>query len=263
MSDINRLLQKQNAKTANGPSVSTIVNQAANPAEVRFTITGIATGGNVLTVNVESIDLVYATVGGEAPATAAAAAASLWQLALDGAYSPGEYTVVDDGDDVVITKTNGTELWVEYVFSTDATQDIDETEGLRLNSALLFEVFTAGTGMPVRYESGEEIRKPAIDGDLSTSMVIETELENASGGLAFARWQVWHWYPSLGWVVDPEIGIRTVTQTTGLGLEKDVIALTSIGSERIAIELVDGNGVGGNLPVGATFSAWGVYLKNA
>ena len=113
MSDLNRLLQKQNAKTANGPSVSTIVNQAANPAEARFTITGNATGGDVLAITVDSIDLNYTTVAAETPAVAAAAAASAWQTAMDGAYSIGEYTVADDGDDVVITKTNGTELWVE------------------------------------------------------------------------------------------------------------------------------------------------------
>ena len=262
MSDLNRLLQKQNAKTANGPSVSTIVNQAADPSSARFTITGNATGGDVLAITVDSVDLNYTTIAAETPAVAAAAAASAWQTAMDAAYSAGEYTVADDGDDVVITKTNGTELWVESVFSSDTTQDIAESEGLRLSSALLFEVSTAGTGAPVRYESGEEIRKPAIDGDLSTTMVIEAELVNGSGGAASARWRVWHWYTSLGWVVDQEIGIRTVSEPTGSAATKDVIALTSIGSEKVAIELVD-NGSGGNLAAGAAVSAWGVYLKNA
>lgn len=221
-------------------------------------VVGVATGGAALIIQVDSVTTSYTTIAAEPAAVAAPAAAAQYQSDLDAAYAVGEYTAVAVGTTITITRTNGNPLWLEETFSTDATQNISNTGGDHRDTALLHEQTAAGSGQPVRYDSGFTINNPDLPAsDRSVTLVLEAELTNASGGPVTARWKVWWWFDSLGWVEDQEVGIRSVTQTSGTGLQKDVIAVSAIGAEKCAVELED-DGASGNLPAGASFSVWGV-----
>lgn len=221
-------------------------------------ITGVATGGGSLIIQVDSVNSAYATNAAETAAVAANAAAAQYQGDLDAAYGVGEYSVIAVGTIITIVRTNGNPLWLEETFSTDATQSISNTGGDHRDTALIHEVTNAGEGQPVRYDSGFTINNPDLPAsDRSVTLVLEAELTNGSGGPVTARWKVWWWFDSLGWVEDQEVGVRSVTQTTGAGLQKDVIAVSAIGAEKCAVELED-DGASGNLPAGSSFSVWGV-----
>jgi hypothetical protein len=221
-------------------------------------VIGVATGGGALIIQVDSVTTSYTTIAAETAAVAASAAAAQYQSALDAAYAVGEYDVSAVGTTITIVRTNGNPLWLEEQFSTDATQSIESTGGDHHDTALLHEVTTAGTGRPLRYDDGHTINDPDLPAaDRSVTLVLEAELTNGSGGAVTARWKVWWWFDSLGWVEDQEVGIRSITQTSGSGLQKDVIAVSAVGAEKCAVELED-DGASGNLPAGASFSVWGV-----
>ena len=219
---------------------------------------GVATGGSALIIQVDSVTSFYTTIAAETAAVAASAAAAQYQSDLDTAYGVGEYDVSAVGTTITIVRANGNPLWLEEHFSTDATQSIEGTGGDHHDTALLHEVTTAGSGRPLRYDDGHTINDPDLPAaDRSVTLVLEAELTNGSGGAVTARWKVWWWFDSLGWVEDQEVGIRSITQTSGAGLQKDVIAVSAVGAEKCAVELED-DGASGNLPAGSSFSVWGV-----
>lgn len=223
-----------------------------------FRVAGVATGGGSLIVQVDSERLSYTTIAAQSAIAAAAAAAVQWQADLDAAYAVGDYSVSAAAGDITILRNNNNPLWVEETFSNDATQTLVAIQGDHTETALLHEVSVAGAGTPVRYDSGFQTDNPDLPaGDRSVTLVLEAELTNGSGGAATARWQIWWWYDSIGWVIDQVVGTRNVTEPSGGGLEKDVVSVSAVGAEKFAVNLID-NGAGGPLPAGATFSVWGV-----
>lgn len=238
--------------------VRPIVPRDIQSSIATFSVAGAATGGAALIVQVDSVTSSYTTIGAQSAADAATGAAAQYQTDLDAAYGAGQYDSSADGATITIQRLNNNPLWVEEHFSTDATQSIQQTTGDHFDTALLHEVSIAGTGKPARYDDGHETDAPDLPaGDRSVTLVLEAELTNGSGGAVTARWKLWWWFDSLGWVEDQEVGIRSITQTSGAGLQKDVIAVSAVGAEKCAVEFFDNN-AGGDLPAGATFSAWGV-----
>jgi len=221
-------------KSANGQT--TIRNETTY--EVRG---GPATGGGSLFVRIESVDLPYTTVAAETDDAAAANAAAAWQALLDAAYGPAAYIVSNPSAPspiIKFQKTNGNMLWIEDHTSTDATQFIDEIQGPHHDCAMLHEAQTAGDGKPNRYEDGFEIQADIPTADRSTIITLHAMLTNVSGAPLAVDWRVWWWFDLIGWVQDQEVGVRTVSETGGFGIQEDTIQVSAAGATKVAVELV-------------------------
>lgn len=221
-----------------------------------------ATGGGAFYIRVDNEDLIYNTIAAEQPDVAAGNAAAAWQIQLDAAYSAGDYLVSNDPATpfITITRLNGNPLWVEDHTSTDATQKIVETSGVHFECAMLHEAQTQGTGRPNRFDDGFAFAADIPTSDRQTVLTIHNMLTNVSGAPLSARWRLWWWFDLIGWAEDQEVGIRTVTQTAGFGVESDTIQVSATGATKVAVELVEGDAGAGpiNLPGDSWFSTIGL-----
>jgi hypothetical protein len=209
-----------------------------------ITITGAATGGAELQVRIDGTYDAYTTVAAET----ATAAATAWAAALGTALGTS-YTVTNPSAGLIRVEGPFSEIVVDWEASSDGTQSIN-VAAKYLSEKILDGATTAGTGAPTAFSSGFAVRVKTETDDRMANVAIRTDLWNISGGAKTARWRI-HWYiPYVGWVVDQEVGTRTVTDSAGTGtppVTSDAIIVAAPASvSRIAIELVD-DGAGGNL----------------
>jgi hypothetical protein len=193
---------------------------------------------------------------GQTPAQVAAQYATDLQTDLDAQFGVGVLEVTNpSGNEVRVQTADGSPLAVQDTANDPAMAvTLDAVRGWHIDCALLHEVTAVGAGAPQLYTSGQPIEAEAKDADGSVNIAVQFEIKNVSGGAATARWRLWWWVDYLGWFQDQELGIRSVTETSGGNIAYDTVVASGAGATRVAIELVD-NGAGGALPAGATASA--------
>lgn len=259
VSDKNRARYLQNA------TVSVANPSLGNQFSVSFQISGVATGGSPLGVatRVDSIDVIHNPLALDTAADTAAALVAAGQPLYDAAYGAGEYVLDNPAADVFrITRVNGNFLWVEDHVSTDVTQTIAELDGNHFLNAMLHEAQIQGTGRPQRYDDGFEIAASIPTDSRETVVLAHIMLTNATGGAVSARWRLWWFYDIVGWVQDQEVGIRTVTEASGAGVQEDSILVSATGAKKMAVELVDNAGAPpADLGPGSWLNALGVVAN--
>jgi len=249
-------LQRKDYKKNVIKPLKTPVIPARNTAT--FTISGTATGaGSFLGVRLEGIDVFVNPNLGDTPADTATALQIQLATDLAASYGANQYSVTKPtGVSVLVTKLNGNELWVEDDASTDTTQNIFQSAGVRSQTALLLEQVTAGTGLPFRFEDGFFVESDIPTSERNSGMVLHVMLKNLTGGAVTARWRLWVWWDYLGWTLQQT---NSITESTGAGIQEATSAFTAFrGPTKIAVELLDDGTIGNSLPAGAALTILGI-----
>jgi hypothetical protein len=250
-------LQMRSFRSNQVESVVSYSKQAGN--SVTMTLAAVATGGGTLFILVDGMTLSYTTVGLYTSAASAIAASADWQLDADAFYN-GEYLVAPSGSTITVSKVSGDPISVSLADSSDATQTLNITSGYVYEAALLYEQTVAASGIPARFEDGFAFSSDILTSSRESLLTVKTQLNNSTGGSISARYRLWYWFDFIGWVVDAEVGIRTITETTGSSVLVDAITVAVVGAKKVAVELVDNNAAG-NLTLGSSLSSW-VILSN-
>ena len=256
---------KNRARYLSNATVSVANPSLGNQFSVSFQIVGAATGGSAIGVatRVDSIDVIVNPLAADTATDTATAMVATGQPLYDAAYGAGEYVLDNPSPDVFrITRVNGNFIWTEDHASTDTTQSIQETDGNHLLNAMLHEAQVQGTGRPARYDDGFDISASIPTENRETVVLAHIMLTNVTGSSVSARWRLWWFYDIVGWVNDQEVGIRTVTEASGAGVQEDSILVSATGAKKMAIELVDDAGAPpADLGPGSWLNALGVVAN--
>lgn len=217
-----------------------------------FQVLGTATGGGTqfIGIRLEGIDVLFLTTTGQNQFAAASAFRTAVNTALISAFGSGQYTIGGTANNVLITKDNGNELWVEDFATTDATQSIIQTTGTRVFNSMLLEATLKNTGLPRRYEDGYFMTFDLPQGSRGTGLFYHLMLKNLTGSPVSAAYRFWYWYDYVGWVAS---FLGTITESSGAGIQEQSSNLTFTGARKLALELID-NGSGSDLPAGSAFT---------
>ena len=222
-----------------------------------FNISGTATGaGSFIGVRLEGIDVVINPTLGDTAADTATALQIQLASDLTASYGANEYSITKPTTtSVLVRKLNSNELWVEDDASTDATQNIFQTQGVRSQTALLLEATTAGQGLPKRFEDGFFVESDIPTAERNSGMVFHIMLKNLTGGPITARWRLWVWWDYVGWTLQQT---NSISETTGTGIQEATAAFTAFrGPTKVAVELLDDN-AGNSLPSGSALTILGI-----
>lgn len=212
--------------------MSRTLNTPATTNAATIVVAGAATGSKILGVYIDGAACQIATTGSE---TAPDAAVKL-KAAIDAALTSG-YTTSISSATITVVASGGAKVFA-VPYTTDTTQACTVSGGAA-SEAVIAGSATAGAGRPSSRSSGYAVGGPLqLDGGAATVLVVP-RLVNGSGAAATAYWRLWWWDESLGWYVDPAVGVRLISDTgsTTAYQTADPIAVSGYGS-RVAVELV-------------------------
>jgi len=221
-------------------------------ATLTLTIATNATGTSVLGAMIDGAVCQVVPGGSATPTATAAALAAVIAAALPA------YTVSADAGVITVTAPNKRKI-IAHGYSTDAAQTIAAAGGAT-SERVLSGASTAAAGKPTTgggagYALGDYVtRDPAG----YASIVVRVDAVNVSGGAMAAYWQLWWWSPNLGWYVDPAVGVRLISDTTGTAsgyVTSDVVPVSGVGT-RCAVELIGKTSTGTALDSGESVNAW-------
>lgn len=217
----------------------------ADPRAISVTIGLAATGAAELVLVIDGLASRYTTVAAESAADAATNWAA--QMATDFAAIPAFAATPAAG---VISISAGADLFVQYWFSSDATQTVLVDSYADRGAYLRFDA-TAGTGLPAGPVAGVPLQRgfgPRTADPANAGLTVQVQLVNSSGGAKTADWTLWVFTPALGWAPHPD----ATSQTLSAGASDEVVtvrlALPTLGTRAaVALESTLAN---------CFFSAW-------
>ncbi len=231
---------------------------------VEFTIgtdPDVSGGGDFL-LTMGTKDFAATIVGGLDVNDAAASIVGDWQTGIDAEFGAGSFEVTNPNAPsavIRIESTDETPVTIQVVGTTDSDLTISPSAGAFSDTAILYEAQTQGDGAPTIYTSGYATVAEAKDADGAVNVMVDVKLPNFSGGDVTARWRLWWWVDYVGWVVDQEVGVRSLTAVNN-SIGDDALVVSGLGATRIAVELVD-DGAAGDLPAGASVTARATVLN--
>jgi len=204
---------------------------------------------------------------------------ALWDLSVTASHTPGAgeipslqatnfaaainllgstYVATPDGATITVARVDGAEVIPQFGMSSDSTATVT-LSGTHYNEKVLDNATVATTGIPSGIQSGFGVSPSLPVDDRTNTITLNVQLTNISGGAKTARWRLWWFTPGIGWGVDQEVGVRTITDDgtgTPAGIANDIISVTAIGATRVACELVD-DGAAANL-INCWVDTWAV-----
>lgn len=219
-------------------------------------------GGGDFFLNMATKQFTSTIAGGLDISDVAAAIVGDWQTGIDAQFGAGNFEVTNPNAPSAVIRvqsTDETPLDIQNIGTSDANLTISPSAGSFGDTAILYGSQTQGDGAPTIYTSGFATIAKAKDADGAVNVMVDVKLPNFSGGDVTARWRLWWWVDYVGWVVDQEVGVRSLTAVNN-SIGDDAIVVSGLGATRIAVELVD-DGAAGALPAGASVTARATVLN--